>query len=215
MDLAQPLSSLIPSIDADVLTVLARTEAPLTGRKVASLVRRGSQPAVQAILVRLVDHGIVLAQPAGPAVLYTLNRDHLLADPVLVAVATRSTLLARLREQIEAWPIPAVHTSLFGSTARGEAGPDSDLDVLVVRPDDVGGDDPDWAAQLADLEHRVASWTGNPLAWFETDRAGLERATSDGEPLLDALRTDGVHLTGPDIRRLITTTSSSGTASAR
>lgn len=204
MDLAQPLSSLIPSIDADVLTVLARTEAPLTGRRVAALARRGSQPAVQAILDRLVDHGIVLAQPAGPSVLYTLNRDHLLADAVLFAVAARETLLARLREQIDDWPVAAVHTSLFGSAARGEAGPESDLDILVVRRDDVTGDDPAWAAQLADLERLVVSWTGNHLAWFETDRSGLAKATSDGEPLLDSLRVDGIHLTGVRLGRLIT-----------
>jgi predicted nucleotidyltransferase len=206
MDLAQPLSTLIPSIDADVLTVLARTEAPLTGRKVAALARRGSQPGVQAILDRLVDHGIVIAQPAGPAVLYTLNRDHLLAEAVLIAVTARETLLARLREQMEGWSISPAHGSLFGSAARGEAGPDSDLDILVVRPDDVAADDQMWAAQLGDLERRVANWTGNQLAWFETDRAGLAKATSEDEPLLDALRTDAVHLTGVPIGQLITPT---------
>lgn len=204
MDLTQPLSSLIPSIDADVLTVLARTEAPLTGRKVAALARRGSQPAVQAILDRLVEHGVVLAQPAGSAVLYTLNRDHLLAGAVLVAVAARESLLARLRQQIGAWPVSAVHTSLFGSAARGEAGPKSDLDVLVVRRDDVKGDDPSWAAQLADLESLVVSWTGNRLAWFETDRSGLATAISEGEPLLNSLRVDGIHLTGLPLGRLFT-----------
>lgn len=210
MDLAQPLSSLIPSIDADVLTVLARTEGPLTGRRVAALARRGSQPGVQAILDRLVNHGIALAQPAGSAVLYTLNRDHLLAEAVLVSVRARETLLARLREHIEAWPIPPVHASLFGSVARGEAGSKSDLDVVVVRPDDVAGDDTAWAAQLAALEHRVDAWTGNHLAWFETDRAGLAKATADGESLVDALRTDGVHLTGLRIGSLITSTGSRG-----
>jgi hypothetical protein len=210
MDLAQPLSSLIPSIDADVLTVLARTEAPLTGRNVSGLVRRGSQPRVQAVLDRLVAHGIVLAQPAGAAVLYTLNRDHLLAEPLVAAVTARETLLARLREHIEDWSISPTHTSVFGSAARGEAGPESDLDLLVVRPDDVDGDDPTWAAQLADLEGWVTTWTGNQLAWFETDRAGLARATSDGEPLLDSLRIDGVHLTGLPIGRLIMPAAGSG-----
>ena len=68
------------------------------------------------------------------------------------------------------------------------------------------GDDPAWAAQLADLERKVASWTGNQLAWFETDRASLARASSEGEPLIEALRTDGVHLTGLRIGPLITAT---------
>lgn len=196
MDLAQPLSSLVPSVDGDVLTVLARTEAPLTGRRVAALARRGSRPAVQAVLDRLVAHGVVHAQPAGSAVLYTLNRDHLLADPVVAAVTARDRLLALLRERIEAWPLQALHTSMFGSTARGEAGPTSDLDVLVIRADDVDADDPAWAGQLAELEQLVASWTGNELSWFETNRDGLRRAAAEGEPLIDSLSRDGIHLTG-------------------
>ncbi|WP_109505342.1 nucleotidyltransferase domain-containing protein [Nocardioides speluncae] len=206
MDLAQPLSSLIPSVDADVLTVLARTEAPLTGRKIATLARRGSQPAVQAILDRLVKHGIAHAQPAGPSVLYTLNRDHLLAEAVLNAVGARATLLTRLCDDINQWPVPAIHSSLFGSTARGDARPDSDIDVLIVRPDDIAGDSPVWSAQLESLESRTLEWTGNHLAWFETDRAGLAKAMVDGEPLLDSLRADGIHLTGVPLASLTTPT---------
>lgn len=211
MDLGQPLSSLIPSVDGDVLTVLARTEAPLTGRKIATLARRGSQPTVQTILDRLVEHGIVTTQPAGPSVLYTLNRDHLLAHAVITAAKARATLLTRLTEAIEGWPEPALHTSLFGSVARGEARPDSDIDILVIRPSGVSADKPTWAAQLANLEERVLKWTGNRLAWFETDQPGLDKATSDGEPLLNSLRVDGLHLTGLPLAQLATPASDTTT----
>lgn len=202
MDLAQPLSSLIPSIDADVLTVLARTEAPLTGRKIASLARRGSQPAVQTILERLVEHGVASAQPAGPSVLYTLNRGHLLADAVLAAVGARATLLTRLRDNFADWPEPAVHASLFGSVARGEARPDSDIDILIVRPDDIPADHQLWTAQLEALERAVHAWTGNHLAIFDTDPAGLAKAIADGEPLINSLRADGIHLTGTPLAKV-------------
>lgn len=203
MDLAQPLSSLIPSVDADVLTVLARTEAPLTGRKIASLARRGSQPAVQTILDRLVEHGVANAQPAGPSVLYSLNRDHLLADAVLAAVGARATLLTRLRDDFDEWPEPAVHASLFGSAARGEARPDSDIDVLIIRPDDTPTDNSIWTAQLGALERSVHAWTGNHLSLFDTNRAGLAKAVADGEPLINSLRADGIHLTGAPLAELV------------
>lgn len=203
MDLAQPLSSLIPSVDADVLTVLARTEAPLTGRKIANLARRGSQPAVQTILDRLVDHGIATAQPAGPSVLYTLNRNHLLADAVLAAVGARSTLLTRLRDDFKEWPEPAVHASLFGSVARGEARTDSDIDILVIRPAGIPADHSIWTAQLGALERSVHAWTGNHLSWFDTDRAGLAKAVTDGEPLVNSLRADGIHLAGAPLAELV------------
>lgn len=203
MDLTQPLSSLIPSVDGDVLTVLARTQAPLTGRRIASLARKGSRPAVQAVLDRLVDHGVVYAEPAGSARLYTLNRDHLLAESVGTAVAARDRLLIRLREHIEAWPIPAVHTSLFGSAARAEASARSDLDVVVIRPDEVDADSPAWTKQLADLADLVTRWTGNTLSWFEVDRTGLARGIREGEAVLGSVRSEGIHLTGTRFATLV------------
>ena len=209
VDIAQPLSTLAPSLDGDVLTVLARTEAPLTGRRVAALARRGSRPGVQTILDRLVDHGVVHAQPAGPSTLFTLNREHLLAEPVILAVTARDRLLSRLREHIEGWRVPAAHTSLFGSTARGEAGPQSDIDVVVVRPAGVDPDEPAWVDQLATLEGLVEAWTGNSLAWFETTEEGLARADSEREPLLESLRRDAIHLTGRRLGDLVHVTRAS------
>ncbi len=203
MDLAQPLSSITPSLDADTLTVLAQTAAPLTGRGVAALTRRGSQPRVQAILDRLVAEGLVDAQPAGSSVLYTLNREHLLAGLLIEAAAARDTLLDRIRVQLEIWPTPPVHVSLFGSVARSTAGTRSDVDLLVVRPEDVGADDERWTAQLAELERRVLRWTGNPLSWFETTRDGLAAAVLTGEPLVRSWRDDAVHLYGTRLARLL------------
>ncbi len=205
MDLAQPLSTLIPTLEADVLTVLARSSEPLTGRRLAQLGRRGSHPAVQKVLDRLVDAGLVEMQPAGPARLYRLNRDHLLAGPVLACVAGRQTLLERLRGAITSWQQPCVHASLFGSLARGEAGPRSDIDVLVVRPARVPVDDPVWQRQLHDLELRAARWTGNPLAWFETTEGDLLRAM-DGteEPVVSLWRDDAVNLAGEPLTSLLT-----------
>jgi hypothetical protein len=203
MDLAQPLSSLIPSVDADVLTVLAGTEAPLTGRRISAIARRGSRPAVQAVLDRLVDHGIVLAQPAGAAVLYALNRSHLLTDPVLAAARASERLLREMSTSIERWEVPPVHASVFGSLARGDATASSDIDLFVVRPEGVPAEDETWSGQLGLLEERVRLWTGNPLSWFEIDRPGLARAVRSEEPLLESLRQDSVHLFGERLVRIL------------
>lgn len=208
MDLAQPLSSIIPTLDADVLTVLARSEQPLTGRRIAALARRGTHPAIQKILDRLVAHGVVHAQPAGPARLYRLNRAHLLAAPILAAVTVRETLLNRFREAIDSWPVPCVHASLFGSFTRGEAGPESDIDVLVIRPNDVADDDATWNQQLIDLERQIALWSGNTLSWFDTTEGSLTRALAgDGpegeEPIITSWRKDALHLSGEPLAHLL------------
>ena len=83
---------------------------------------------------------------------------------------------------------------LFGSVARGEATPDSDLDLLVVRPADREPDEPVWQEQLSQLQTHATAWTGNDTRVLEFG----ERELTDGEPrqvLTDAAR-DGIELYG-------------------
>ncbi len=80
MDLAHPITDVVPSAHGPVLAVLASTSTPLTGRAVAGLTRpRVSQPRVAAILHDLARAGLVIRTPAGSASLFTLNREHLAA----------------------------------------------------------------------------------------------------------------------------------------
>lgn len=201
MDLGVPLRALSSSLDAEVLTVLAGTTMPLTGRRVAELAVRGSHHGVQKVLDRLVGQGLVLAQPAGPARLYQLNRAHLLAEAVTAAAGARRELLTRLRIRIEGWQAPCLHASVFGSVARGDATASSDIDVLLVRPEAFPV--ATWQYQLTSLEVDVLAWTGNNLAWFETSQADLARAYRADEPVLQAWREDNVHLAGQRLHRLI------------
>src|SRR4051812_1306892 len=96
MDVARPYAAVAPSLDGDVLVVLAGVTGPLTGRQVAELARRGSQSAVSAVLDRLVEHGLVLRQKAGRAHLHTLNREHVAAPAVEALARARSVLFDRI-----------------------------------------------------------------------------------------------------------------------
>ncbi|GAB3603573.1 hypothetical protein GCM10027586_06670 [Kineococcus gypseus] len=68
MDPSNPLRTIAPTVDADVLQVLARTHRPLSGATVANLGGR-SYARTRACLHRLVEHGLVTAQDVGSAVL--------------------------------------------------------------------------------------------------------------------------------------------------
>jgi len=116
VDLTSPLRSLAPTVDVDVLTVLAHTRTPLTGRAVARLAGR-SVARVQAVLLRLTDEGLVDRQEAPPSHRFSLNRDHLLAQPVLLAVSAAARLKDLIRDDLATWEPPVVHASLFGSRA--------------------------------------------------------------------------------------------------
>lgn len=173
MDFWRPLSVITPTLDGDVLAVLAGANEEFTGRHIHRVLGRGSEPGVRKAAERLVDQGIVVRRQAGQAKLYALNRDHL-AAPCVVALATlRAQLIECLQERVKAWRLPAHTVLVFGSVARGQARAESDLDLLVVRFDDTDDEAPEWCEQLADLERDATAWTGNDARVIEYGESDL------------------------------------------
>jgi predicted nucleotidyltransferase len=203
MDLSRPYTAICPTLDSEVLAVLARTSRPLTGREVARLTGRSSHGGVLDVLNRLAEHGLVDRQEAGRAFLFTLNRNHLAAPAVDILAGMRTELLNRMRASIDGWEIAPVHVSLFGSAARGEGGTGSDLDVFVVRPKGVSEDDPRWRTQLEDFATRVQRWTGNRASAAEASESEIERLRRDEPPILHELRSDAIVLSGEEISDLL------------
>ena len=73
-------------------------------------------------------------QVAGSAYLYSLNRGHL-AAPLIVALADlRAELVRRIGTSMGPWEPAVAYAAIFGSAARGQERPDSDLDLFVLRP---------------------------------------------------------------------------------
>ena len=194
MDLSNPARAVVPTIDAAVLAVLAGTSRPLTGRDVQRLCGH-SQGRVQAILSRMTDHGLVDAVEAGPARLYTLNRDHVAAEAAIVLSNLRGRLFERIREHLEQWSVRPAAAAAFGSAARGDGGPGSDIDVLIVRPGKVSPDDPRWADAVEDLSRSIARWSGNHASIIQATPAQIAEMVERTEPIVTALRTDAIALT--------------------
>jgi predicted nucleotidyltransferase len=202
MNVARPYSSVAPTVDGDVLVVLARTVEQMSGRQVARLVRRGSQPAVNAALDRLVSQGLVRRAAVPPALLYSLNRDHL-AYPAVEALANlRAELIGRLQAAFDVWKIKPVHASLYGSTARGDGDDDSDIDVFIVRPGHVNEENETWQRQLDTFSGAVEAWTGNQVSLIEFSDA---RVTTMARDALAPMLADGILLSGAGLEDLIET----------
>jgi len=184
----------------------------LTGRSVAALLHSPASPSgVQKVLDDLVSNGVVIAEPAGRARLYTLNRDHVAAAAIDQLARLRDVLLERIKAEAESWTIPAKAIWLFGSTARGQGDADSDLDLLIVRPDDVDDSEPGWLEQVETLSAHASLWSGNSCEVVEYSaqeirdlisrqralkppaarRATAQRATADSlRQRLDAARAE-------------------------
>ena len=197
MDVSNPMSCVVPSAHGPVLAVLAGTTAPLTGRKIAELSNpRVSQARVARILRELTDAGLVERTPAGSSSLYILNREHLAAGAVDSLTTLRQQLWARIAEHARAWAEPPVAVVVFGSAARGDGDIASDIDLLVVRPADVGDDDQAWHGAVTDLASRVTRWTGNPCEVLDRSEDELAVMAANGERLLTEIRRDGRAVVG-------------------
>lgn len=192
MDFAHPLRVVSPTLDGDVLIVLAGAEEEFSGRRVHRLVGHGSEPGVRKAVERLVDQGIVLRRQAGRANLYRLNRQHVCAEAIELLVEARSQLISWLQEAIASWEVAPRCAVVFGSVARNQAGPDSDLDLLVVRPLQVHEEDASWQSQLGSLQRSATAWSGNDARIVELAEGELALA----EPLLSEVVREGIALFG-------------------
>jgi predicted nucleotidyltransferase len=204
MDWAHPERAWGSSLELPVLRALWRAGSALTGQETHRVTGVGTYGGVRYALERLQRQGLVTGRTVGGSRLFALNREHL-SYPALEAAFARLDPLSELRERVEAlaarhYPARDVSVALFGSVARGDAGPNSDLDLLVVAPYD-----DDRAAALADeLETSARAWTGGPVQVLVHTPRSLEAAASADDPLVVSLRRDARVLVGPSIGTLET-----------
>ena len=204
MDLTSPVGSLIPSMEGVVLAVLAGPPRALGPTKIAELAHRGSRSGVSLALDRLTEQGLVVAEPTNYGHTYRLNRDHVLAPAVLTAARAREEFLRRLTEACRSLSPEPVSAALYGSVARRESGPESDIDLIIA----VDGDRLDrledgWARQMDEVSRRVFSWSGNRLEPIVVDVRHLLDLAAAGDPLTVSLRDEAVTLVGRDMRELL------------
>jgi DNA-binding transcriptional ArsR family regulator len=202
MDLTSPFESLFPTVDSSVLVVLLGSEKPRTGREVAREAKR-SQRATKLVLDRLVEHGLVFREELGRSQVYTLNREHIAAAPLAQLASLRLLLFDHLRNAVASWRPQPIHLSVFGSTARGDGGLQSDIDIFLVRPQAVQEDDGGWRSQVEALADAVFSWTGNHAGIAEVGDEDLDRLRTEQPAILESLRVDAVHIAGQPIRALL------------
>lgn len=218
MDLADPTQAITPTLDGPVLAVLARSGRPMTAGEIAQSSVRGSEIGIRRCLARLVSQGIVKAMEMGRNRVHELNADHIAAPAAIALADLRNVLIKRLQSELQGWSPQPVYSYIFGSAARREGGPDSDIDILLVHPPFPGDQRPSavgslvasiaqamtlsliatprdvdrWTSQIDRLRGLVQSWTGNQLQLI--DYSVVEWQRSDGIRLGQEIRRDGIEL---------------------
>ena len=167
----------------------ARTACHKTAAGCGSRSRTGN---ASAVIEELIQSGLVSETVAGRSSMVMLNRNHLAAGPLLALAGLRGELIRRLRERLSGWP--DLHGAwLFGSVARGEAGRESDVDLLIIA-DDL--ESADLHERLSELQADVRTWTGNDLQLVEHSPTSWRKLVRSKNPLVEQIRLDGIALAG-------------------
>lgn len=198
MDLTRPLADIIHGPRAQLLTTIVQLEAPVTVRALARHAGVAPQTAL-TVINDLADAGIVSAEAAGRAQMVSLNREHLLAEPLIALNRTRGRLIDRLGNELASWTGLA-GAWLFGSAARGTGGRQSDIDVLLVAEDDT--QTAQWSDSTARLVDQVVTWTGNQAHLIEHSRSSFAQLVLDENRLVTAIRVEGIALVPGSVKLL-------------
>ena len=194
----------------------------MTVSEIAALAARGSEIGVRRSVGRLVEQGTVRATEVGRSRVDELNREHI-AAPIAVALAgLRLKLWHNFRDVLARWKVRPIYACAFGSAARGDGGPDSDIDVLLVHPPFPGEkrrgrsttlrhmvgnvaldmtlplttntDAAKWNGQLDNLHELVRNWTGNSLQILDISAYDWADRDNPSAILFDEIETDAVVL---------------------
>jgi predicted nucleotidyltransferase len=137
-----------------------------------------------------------------PAALFRVVLDHVAVRAVMELSRARDVVLGELA-QLAARLSPApVSVVVFGSLARGEAGVESDIDFVVVRPAAVGEDSEAWREGVEAWRREVRRLSGNAVEIVEVGVGEIGRLLRGRRPMWRDVVRDGVVVFGAPLAEL-------------
>lgn len=201
MQLNRPFATVTPTLDGDVLAVLATADVTFTISQIQRILTTVSGEGIRKVLTRLTAQGVVLHDRAGRTNTYRLNTEHLAAEPIVALSRLTSTFLSRLEEHLSGWGKELRYAAVFGSAATGRMSLGSDIDLFLVRtsdPEHEGHEEDSdaWEKRVTELARLVTAWTGNDSRIVEYAEDQLCTAAAGGEPLLRDVAQQGLTVAG-------------------
>jgi len=195
VDLAHPISAVLPSVSGVVLDVLLSDHRPLTGRMVAKFSDgRASQKAVSVALRKLAAEGLVVAEEAEHAHRYRINEEHLATPALRMLHDMRTTLVVALRELVEGWALQPEGAWVVGPLVERLGVVRSDLEVLMIPPLAAVEERGAWSRQVGALMERTHAWTGTACTVTEWTTAELNSPDRVYDGMAGLLRSGSVAL---------------------
>ena len=198
MDFIHPLQTVVPGVQGRILAVLAETTAELNLRTIASIANV-SEAQASRVLPGLVAVGLVERREAPPSALFRLVRDHIVAGPILALSRTRDRMIQEMRQIAEGLPVPPASVIVFGSFARGEAGTESDIDTLMIRPSGISELAEAWSESVQQWIDRVGEVSGNRVEVLEAVEDEMPTRLDRGGSVWRDIERDGLIVVGTSL----------------
>lgn len=189
--------------DAAYLSCLRhlKNQADLSGRELAKL-SGVSQFKIRTVLDDLSRQGLLKKRLSGRSHLYAFNKHHFLAEKIALLLEIEENFFSFLgtwiMNRMDRKPISII---LFGSMARGEERPDSDMDLLFIyrRIDS--------EANLVEKINEALSdsleYFGNRLAPVLTTPASFQKAIKNRDPFFLHILKEGITLKGAAMNEVL------------
>lgn len=201
MDFSHPVRAVIPGVQGCVLEVLAQTTAELNLRTLSRLA--GVSPAqASRVLPPLVSLGLVFRREVPPSAQFLLNRAHVAAQAVLWLEKSADKAIERMRTDATALEVAPISMTVFGSLSRGDAVAESDVDVAVVRPDDVADDDMVWCGGMDRWKDHTQRHLGNEVNFIELSLTEVRTRLERGSTLWEEIARNGTVIAGRPLQEL-------------
>lgn len=168
------------TIKIRLLRVLSKNTGVFTGRELARVVGY-SHTHTNSTLAELEMSGLVIKRHVGNSNTYSLNQDNLLVSRIIVpAFRVEERLLQDLANRFyNGLGEDLVSVILYGSVARGEEGPGSDIDIVLVVKDEVDLNRIDEKVSEISLESAIAfGCLVSPVLVTESEYADKQRSKS-------------------------------------
>lgn len=182
MEFTSPLATVTPTVDGDVLAILASSDGWFTTPLLQQQIPTRSIPGIRNVLIRLVDQGVVQSMIVGRVHQFRLNRQHIAAAPILALARLQDAFVERASAAMGAWHQPPLFAALCPAHPV--------LRVVAITPRRV--DERIWLDQVLEFEAAARLWTGNDVVVTAVD----EDAVAEASTLLDEVAREGTAIIG-------------------
>lgn len=201
MELSRAGSDILGDVEAATLLALARLTKGASGRELARLSGMATHSSTRRILQKLVQIGLVTTEEAPNAVLYTLNRDHVLWQPLFEILVTPAVVEDRISQIVAEVAGADVAAVLFGSFARRDSNAWSDIDLALIFPDHSAASERDRVTD--ELQDRILRLTGNPVQVVAITQSLFRSMVGNHDPLVTSWSDEGRRVSGPELSEML------------